>query len=329
MKKWTVAFVNYKTSIYLKWQLKILYQLNNPEDFEVIIVDNSSPYEKEVLNSITLTYLNQWNNIKILYNVVQEKIASYQHAEGLTLAVNTANTEYFLAQDPDFFFVRHDYLSFLEKFLQEGKIAVGAPYTLGAGFGHPKFPALFGTAMPLKIIKGRDLMPYITDETKKDSDERFKGRDFSYDVGYKLRKELSSPDRDDNFVAFDCNCFQDLDIEIGLHSFEMVSQAYSYQGEKIAYHLFGGAFTSKPVGDADLNKSLAPNIMLVRNKIGEWFYNYATSPGNKSTSLPLTIRKFFRKWFFRMGKFDNVRKIVLFNLFRITHKSKKAKDLKK
>ncbi|MBP5297220.1 MAG: glycosyltransferase [Bacteriovoracaceae bacterium] len=326
MKKWSVAFVNYKTCIYLKWQLKILYEFNDPNDFEVIIVDNSSPYEKDELNAITCDYQSSWNNVKIIYHVVQQKRASCQHAEGLTAAIQVAEGEYFLAQDPDFFFVKRDYLSFLAQFLKQGKVAVGAPYTNGVGLGNPRFPALFGCAIPLNLIKNIDLMPNIGQETWEDHDKRFKGMNFSYDVGYQVRKILSSPDRDDNFVAFDCDDFKDLSIEIGFHTYNMETQAYSYQGERIAYHLFGGAYTSRPIDDADPNRPIAPDILAIRDNMSKWFYGQIRSSGEmaKTKSWHSKIRNFYRKWIFRIGRFDNIDHIVFFNLIRIKHRVKKV-----
>ena len=71
MKNWTVAFVNYKTSVYMKWQLKALYEFNNPEDFDLIIVDNSRPKEKKELEMLTAPYQKHYNNISILKNFHQ------------------------------------------------------------------------------------------------------------------------------------------------------------------------------------------------------------------------------------------------------------------
>ena len=87
MKKWTVGFVNYKTTVYLKWQFKILYEFNDPREFDVIIVDNSRPPQKNEIDQLIEWYVKAWNNIRVIYNTPKTQKASGQHAEGLTVAV--------------------------------------------------------------------------------------------------------------------------------------------------------------------------------------------------------------------------------------------------
>ena len=40
-RNWSIIQVNYKSHTFIAWQLKILYEFNNPNEFELIIVDNS------------------------------------------------------------------------------------------------------------------------------------------------------------------------------------------------------------------------------------------------------------------------------------------------
>ncbi len=274
MKKWTVAFVNYKTDVYLKWQLKILFEFNDPTEFDVVIVDNSSPHQEAELEKLAKPYNDQYDNIRIYFFKPTVKAASGQHGEGLTEAVKHACSEYFLAQDPDFFFVKKDYLKFLASFLDSGMVAVGAPYNAGVGLGHPRFPALYGAAHPLALIKHLDCNAEISKEKLEESLDKFRGLEYSYDVGYKIRDALSSKDDDSNFVSFEFSLFTGLSKRIGEHSYETITQKYTLKNEIIAYHLFRGSFTDAVVGNYDLNKKLPQKTLRIRNKFGEYFYNH-------------------------------------------------------
>lgn len=320
MKKWTIAFVNYKTTVYMKWQLKILYEFNNPEDFEIIIVDNSKPFQKQELEELTKFYNEKWNNIKIIYNETKEKIGSRQHGEGLTIALKTANSEYFLAQDPDFFFVIKNHLKFLQKFLDEGKVAVGAPYTRGVGLGHPKFPALWGAAHPLKLIQHLDCQADTSEWARNQCKIRFSDKlDFSYDVGYKIREALSSENDSTNFIAFENREINDLAAKIGEHSYEVGTQAYLYDGKKVAYHLFRGSFTDRHIDNCDCNKDLSQKTLIVRDKLSKYFYDYIRL-GRPPFIFPKV--SYFKKLIYNKIKYSNKRTLVFFNTIKVSYKKK-------
>ncbi len=273
MKKWTIAFVNYKTSIYFKWQFKILYEFNNPEDFEIIIVDNSRPHEKERLEQLSAKYNQEYNNIKIFYHTPLAETASCQHGEGMNIAVQEANSKYFLAQDPDFFFIKANYLDFLSNFLDKGLVAVGAPYTYGVGLGHPNFPALFGVAHPLDIIKNLDCSAENPNEKGDEYRKLFPNKEYCFDVGYKLREALSNENDDSNFISFIPQDARSLVYQIGNHSYEARTQKYLYNNEEVAYHLFRGAFTGTAKDNKDLNKELTKATLKARYNMGNHFYN--------------------------------------------------------
>ena len=112
MKKWTIAFVNYKTIVFLKWQLKIYYEFNDPNEFEIIIVDNSDPFQKKEIDDLIRPYNSKWRNIKVIYNNARGHIGSEQHGQGLTIALKMAKSKYFLTEDPDFFFVIKNHLTY-------------------------------------------------------------------------------------------------------------------------------------------------------------------------------------------------------------------------
>ncbi len=281
MKKWTIAYVNYKSSVYMYWQLKMLFEYNNPLDFEVIIIDNSNPNEDNLLKEMAEKYQDEYDNIKIVPYSPKQIRASAQHGEGLSLAIELANSEYFLAQDPDFFFIKQNYLKFLAGFLDKGMVAIGAPYTHGVGLGHPKFPALYGAAHPLKLIKNIDCVPITTDEYLEKSYKLFPKYEYSFDVGYRIRSKLSTENRNDNFISFDHRRVNNIASNLGIHSFEVITQAYSYEGEDLCYHLFRGCFTAPVIDNVrDANIPVSKKLHKVRNMIGSYFYQYITDEKN-------------------------------------------------
>ncbi len=273
MKKWTIAFVNYKTSVYMRWQFKIMYEFNNPEDFEIIIVDNSRPSEKDILEKITAKYNKEYNNIKIIYHTPKAESASGQHGEGINIAIKEANSKYFLMQDPDFFFTKPYYLDFLAAFLDKGLVAVGAPYRRGVGLGHPNFPALYGAAHPLDLIKNIDCGALDSKEYLVKSHVLYKEQEYSYDVGHRIREELSTEDNDNNFLSFAGEYDKTLENKLGKHSYEVHTQRYTHNNEEIAYHLVRGSFTSEVDGIKDVNKELSKYLLKIRNNYGEYFYS--------------------------------------------------------
>ena len=324
MKDWTIAFVNYNTSVYLKWQLKILYEFNNPNKFEVIIVDNSNPHEKEKLLEITHSY-NIYDNIKIIYNKPTKKGASEQHAEGMNIAIKSAQGKYFLAQDPDFFFVKKGHLAFLQSLFSKGIVSVGAPYPGGIDLGNHNFPALWGAAFPLHLIKNIDCDP---------EPSKFHGHskypNFAYDVGFKIRMALSDESTDENFVSFDIKDEPNLSKQIGVHSYETITKLYSYKGETIAYHLFRGSFTGKVIDNLfDPQTRLPRKLLKIRNRFGEFFYDFS-KVGHKPR-IPVS-RKYMislmLKFLYEKKKNGLKRKVSILRIFKLkyNHKTRHQND---
>lgn len=274
MKKWTIAFVNYKTSMYLKWQIKSFYEFNNPEEFQLIIVDNSRPHEKAELEKITKVYNEKHHNIDIIYYTPKEESASGQHGEAMTIALKKADSEYFLANDPDFFWVKKNILNWMASYLDKGLVAIGASYPMGVGGGNRNFPCAYGCAHPLALIKDLDFTAESSKEKWEESLRIYSGLDYSYDVGWKIRHQISSEDNNENFVSFDQKDVKELANKIGIHSFEVISKEYSVNNEVVAFHLFRGSFTDKVNGNKDNNKKLSSKLKSIRSKMGKYFYNY-------------------------------------------------------
>lgn len=325
MKKWTIAFVNYETTVYLKWQLKIYYEFNDPNEFEIIIVDNSKPFQKEKLEALIKPYNEEWRNIKIVYNDELERmrlVDSEQHGQGLTIALKMAHSKYFLAEDPDFFFVIKKHLAFLEKFLEKGYVAIGAPYTYGIGLGNPKFPALWGAAHPLKLIQHLDCKADLSDWARNECRTRFKDKwDYSFDVGYKIREALSTEDNDDNFISFEHSAVNNLAEKIGIHSYKVITQSYSYAGKIVAFHLFRGSFTGDPNKNQEMHPDLPKKTQTIRDKLGKYFYDY-TRLGHAPFIIPRF--RYFASYIFKKRKQGNRRTLTFFNFIKISYKKKKG-----
>lgn len=319
MKKWTIAFINYKTSVYLKWQLKSFYKFNDPKDFDIIIVDNSRPFEKDKLEQLASAYNKNYQNIKIVYYTPKAESASGQHGEAMTLAMKMADSKYFLAQDPDFFWVKKDILNYLASYLDKGMVGIGAPYILGIGGGHPNFPALWGVAHPLKLIQHLDCMAEDSKEKWDESFKLFPGKDYSYDVGWKIRWELSKEDDDSNFVAFEQVPVLNLSKKIGLHSYELITRKYMMDGEVLCYHLFRGSFTDKVDGNKDVNKDLSQELINIRDKMGEFFYTYLQTGKEPQIFSWKYLCWKIKRFIFHKEKKGKKRKLILFNVIKYSY----------
>ena len=291
--KWTIGIVNYKTSYYLKWQFKCLYQFNDPKDFKIVIVDNSrDEEEKQKLLAIAKPYQDQHNNLQIIFFNPTEKSASGQHGEGLTLILKEyADTPYILFQDPDFFWVKQNVLNWFESYLEKDKVAIGAPYPGKVGEGHPRFPCAYGCAHRVADIKHLDLMADASEEARQRSFTLFPikdGWEFSYDVGWKLRQALSTADNHDNFVTIEDQLAMEIKEIIGRHSFETITRKYIYDGKIIAYHLFRGSFTGMVTDDqSDPNVLTQEEWLEARDKFGELLYSILQNDGE----LPFAMKK--------------------------------------
>ena len=205
MVNWTVAIVNYHSAIYVKWQLKILYEFNLEKDFQVVIVDNSND-KKEFgrLSKISEDY----NNIIIIKNYVKKSEgSSMQHGKGIDIALALAKinqSSFFLTIDPDCFILRKNFLNFLENKFSEGNIFIGTQYSIdkqkkiGA---NSDFPCAFACAYNISNI-GYDVsfLPSSNDPSYIDKNGK--------DVGYKIRdqfnklKYISFPVGFDNSIKF-------------------------------------------------------------------------------------------------------------------------------
>ncbi len=282
---WTIGMVNYSSSVYINWQLKILYEANDPSSFNLIIVDNSNPHQKEELDRLIEPYYKKYKNIEIIYHNPSETTASGQHGEGLSLVLKKCNTKYLLVQDPDFFWVKKDYLNIFKNYLEqnEDNVAIGAPYPNKVGIGDPWFPSAYGCAYKKSALGEADFYANVSEEKRIESFTKYpisEGFEFSYDVGWKIREKLS----DKNFFSFSQRSAYELMYLIGVHSFEVISKEYFHNKKTIGFHLFRGTFTGHVTEDHKDPKSEIDSLWLkTRDDYGSYFYKYMTN--NLSSKL--------------------------------------------
>jgi len=272
---WTVGIVNYKSAVYLRWQLRILYEANPAASFTLIIVDNSRPHERDELERLTAPYRERHGNLELLFHAPAAEAASAQHGEALELIRSRARTPYLLVHDPDFFWVRYDYLARLAELLERGNLAVGAPYPEKVGLGDPWFPAAFGCAYRRAALRDLDFAARVSPEAIAESFARWpqaEGYGYSFDVGWRIREALS----DRPHLAFKQRIDGRIGREFSARRFNIVPRQYRHAGRVFGYHLFRGSFTGFWTESfADPAQDLPEARLAARDRIGRRFHALA------------------------------------------------------
>jgi hypothetical protein len=276
---WTIGIVNYKSAVYIDWQLRILYEANPPESFALVIVDNSRPHEREALERLAAPYRDRHRNLELVFHEPKPGPASTQHGEALELVRARADTPYLLVQDPDFFWIRRGYLALLAGLLERGNLAVGAPYPQKVGLGDPWFPAAFGCAYRTAALAGLDFTARVSPETIAESFARWPQAEdygFSFDVGWRIRETLSEKPH----VAFEQRIPHELRIRFGDHSFVWEPREYLHEGAPLAVHLFRGTFTGLWTAEfADPERDVPQGWHEARARLGAHFHALAKEDG--------------------------------------------------
>ncbi len=273
-KKWTIGFVNYYSSVYLKWQFRIIYKVLNPDDFQIVIVNNSDPDDTPRLQELAAPY-QAYNNLLIVPHKCTHSRSSEQHGEGLNRVMDFADqSQYVLIQDPDFFWVGKNYLKFMESKLAAGAVAVGAPYMGPIGIGAPDFPSAFGCAYRVDSIRGLDFMPNFDPDFVNEYEKQFPVSsypNFVSDVGFQIRAARSNEPyftlaiRPAKHFGFD-------------YSYQAIVQEYLLGKETFGFHLFRGCATGIPTNACDPKKrDISADIEKARNIYGRYFYYCATN----------------------------------------------------
>jgi len=272
--KWTIGMVNYKSSIYIEYQLKNLYEFNNPDDFKLIIIDNSNPHEKQELESAITPY-KKYNNCEIIYfnpSLEPWMRGSGQHGEGLNEVLKRTDTKFLLVHDPDFFFVQQNYLKIIEQELENGNLTIGAPYrgSFETGeIGKYDFPSAFGAAYVTSQIKDLDFNPSLNKEKLVTGSASCIDPDGA-DVGWKMRDKLSAQP----YKSFTQKRERVL-RSLGKYSCSISPYSYYLNGKLIAYHLFRGTFidAEDKFMISKIDQITPAQWTEVRKKYARYFYN--------------------------------------------------------
>ncbi|MCE3255431.1 MAG: hypothetical protein K0R25_925 [Rickettsiaceae bacterium] len=320
MKKWTIGIVNYKSSVYLECQMKILYEFNDPNSFKIIIIDNSAPHEIEALSKIAKQY-ERYSNMEIIYfNPSSEPWmrGSGQHGEGLNEVLKKTDTEYLLVHDPDFFFVQKDFLNILAKKLDEGNFSIGAPYRNMHGIetgniGKPDFPSAFGAAYKVSEIKNLSFLPGIKEDLFKQGDICWISP-AGADVGWEMRDKLS----DKKYISFSQKRAEMLKYYFGDYSFNQEPYEYFLDGKRIAYHLFKGSFVAdgKKFSTLKLDHQTPENWNKARKEIAKYFYEVAQN----GISLPLYLKMCHKYYIANFMLIDEILDKLLYKPFCLIFK---------
>lgn len=292
-KKWTIGFVNYYSSVYLRWQFKILFRCYNPKDFQIVIVNNSAPDDTNKLVELAQPY-QKYDNILIVPHKCSHSKSSEQHGEGLNRLMAFADrSQYVLIQDPDFFWVGRNYLQFMEKKLAEGAVAVGAPYMGPIGIGAPDFPSAFGCAYRVDAIRGLDFMPNFDPVVVAEYERQFplaNYPNFVSDVGYQIRAAKSN----EPYFTLATRPYKHFGFD---YSYQAIVQEYLLGNETFGFHLFRGCATGMPTDACDPKKrDISIQIEKARDAYGRYFYYRATNKlAAKAYSSWLSFRKLRKK----------------------------------
>jgi hypothetical protein len=274
-RAWTIGWVNYLCEPYVRWQLKGLYEVIPAAMFKLVIADTSRPTRREALERLIEPYAGKYGNIEMLY--VTKDIDVVGHGGGLDhgLAVDAivgrVDTPFFLLHDPDFFWLKRDYLDALEGRLRAGYVAVGAPYRYKVGVGKPDFPAAFGCAYDASAISGIAFSPIPPAEGRVRSwmlypkSEGY--REYAFDVGFRVRETLS----DRPYVSFSQKP-ADWSSTFGSYSFATDPREYFLDGHVIACHLFRGSFQRNPKSTDDVDERRVALWNENRDRYGRFFY---------------------------------------------------------
>lgn len=253
-RKWTIATVNFMSTDYIRWQAKMLHEFN--DDFVFIILDNSYPkLQVDELEEIKKEY----TNTVVIYNAPPNSLetvkgGSGSHGKGLTHILNNSKSKYFLANDPDFFWVIKGHLRYLEKYFDQGFHAVGAQ-----NLGALTFPNIWGSAYITEEIRGCNLQA----KSSFCSHCNQYVYDTRYDTGWELFIRLKH---------LPYKYFRETEPTVpflGPHSYDFKPMTYADGDTPVGHHLMRGAYYD--------NDFLTPKMQIARNNYGKYFYDLMNS----------------------------------------------------
>lgn len=289
--QWAIGFVNFYTSDLIYYQFKQLAPIVKRHSITIYIVDNSRNSEIDILKKFALECAI--NNIHFIYNGQTKKISSEAHAEGLDIILKLIKkTDFFLTQDPDYFWLISDHVRFLENIMVTNRLhALGSSYKKKVFNGKPDFPCAYGAVYKTKDLKDSNFAIPKKNQLKKIFEENNFGlHEFSYDVGWKIRKKLS----DKKYEAFKQGPALGLRNYFGEHSLESNPSLYYFKEEPIALHLFRGSFPTSSVEALGSNASLGANDKWnrIKKKYAELSFNLSRLTKEKKIRYLASFNKY-------------------------------------
>lgn len=290
MKKWTIGIVNFRSAIYMKWQLKILYEFNCYKDFNLIIVDNTNDdCEYDLLSKMCAPYIKSYRNLEIIKNnkdVNELKeiygdrfFVSGHHGQGVNMIFDIAKetSKYLLIQDPDFFYVKKNYLRIFEQLHEKGNVSIGAPYPEGVAWGDPFYPEAYGCSYVISYLDNISFTPGLATDGEMEIFNKKYNKKYlwwGFDVGWRIRKDHS----DKPFISFDQRICDELIKKLG-QQFRSKPFEYKLKGSIIGYHLNGG--TRHPKEKKEYVEKYSPEQLnqiydewqATREKYSRYFYD--------------------------------------------------------
>jgi len=230
-----IGMVNYKTSDLIETQFSI-YRDFAGASYKIVLLDTSG-YDEEYQ---ALLNTSKCFNIPIQifrYSPIRTD-GSGAHGESLQhlyklICESEPSAQYFLTQDPDFFWVKRNFLAHLEERLLQYEV-VGAPYSIEKmktlGSIRPDFPAAFGAVYKMSTLHsiGADFQADGLDTVAKD-------------VGWQIRNNFGSR----TYFSFNQTKLL-LAQTVGLVSRENISCTYFDEDKVIAHHLYRCSMSKNP-----------------------------------------------------------------------------------
>lgn len=270
-RKWTVATVHWKSLDYLYWQLRMLYEYNNPAEFELVIFDAMYPIDDtENLVKLCENYL-VYKNIKIYaWENYEEK--GCPHGSEMTHLLKICNSQFVLFNEPDHFWLIKDYLKTFNKFFDLGYRCLGVEHNLMKGL------AIWGSAYHVKDIQDCNLEALWMFCKNCDHPQMIP----NYDTGWRLDIRTANLPQ----IKFIKNEWQPTIFGKYSYGNSKQMQSYSFGDQLIAVHMFRGIYPiEKPT-------ELYPEFWKQnRKKYGSYFHGIVKEFDECSYSLKNILNK--------------------------------------
>ena len=142
----TICMVSYRSASLLDLNLKLTRKLNPAASYSCIVVDNDDDFPSDEPRAFQLLKGDPCTN--------QGKLrGSYHHAQSLNKALEHVQTRFVLVLDPDFFFLRENWIQDVLTYVSRRGLSLwGAPYYPNANWKKRYIPAAYCMLIDLERI---------------------------------------------------------------------------------------------------------------------------------------------------------------------------------